>query len=71
MKSHSDASDEAIDSIMQCSSSDEGIQLHHEYGVQTESLVPEQTYVPWVTFNHVSIEIDTILCANFDHIIFV
>ena len=68
MKSHSDASDETIDSIMQCSSGDEGIQLHHEYGVQTESLVPEQTYVPWVTFNHVSIEINIILCTKFNYI---
>ena len=40
---------------MDCADSEEGIQLHHQYGVETESLVPQQTYVPWVTFNHVSI----------------
>lgn len=66
LKSHSDASDETIDSIMQCSSGDEGIQLHHEYGVQTESLVPEQTYVPWVTFNHEHSEDDTSEDCQFD-----
>merc|ERR1712165_497823 len=55
LRSHTDASGETINTIMDCADSEEGIQLHHEYGVETESLVPQQTYVPWVTFNHVNI----------------
>ena len=42
---------------MTCSNGDEGIELHHQNGVETENLVPEHEYVPWVTFNHVSLNI--------------
>ena len=40
---------------MECSTSEKGKQLHHENGVKTENLNPPHTYVPWVTFNDVSL----------------
>ena len=56
---------------MDCADSEEGIQLHHQYGVETESLVPQQTYVPWVTFNHVSIFCQNIFVNLFTSFILV
>merc|ERR1712018_224269 len=66
LKSNSDATDETIDTIIQCSNEEEGIQLHHEMGVETENLVPAHTYVPWVTFNHEHSEDDTTEDCQFD-----
>jgi len=56
LKDHSGATDETIDTIIQCAASEEGTQLHHEMGVVTDNLKPKHEYVPWVTFNHVHSE---------------
>ena len=53
LQDFSQATDETIDTILECSTSEEGVQLHHEMGVVTENLRPEHEYVPWVTFNYV------------------
>merc|ERR1712110_764938 len=52
LQDFSQATAETIDMILECSTSEEGVQLHHEMGVVTENLRPEHEYVPWVTFNH-------------------
>ncbi|GAB6031765.1 E3 ubiquitin-protein ligase NRDP1 [Chamberlinius hualienensis] len=39
--------------INTCAGSQEGNDLEHQMGVATESLVPEQDYVPWIIFNNV------------------
>jgi interferon gamma-inducible protein 30 len=59
---------EMIDTIMACSTNEEGIQLHHKMGVKTDNLEPRHEYVPWVTFNNMhSQNDDTYHCQNLLH----
>lgn len=38
-------------SISTCAYGPQGIQLHYQYGVKTNNLVPKHTYVPWIVVN--------------------
>lgn len=38
-------------SIQTCAYGPEGVQLHYEYGVKTNSLNPAHRYVPWIVVN--------------------
>ena len=46
---------DSIKSVHNCATSHDGQSLLNELGLETNSLVPKLTEVPWITFNGVCI----------------
>ncbi len=43
----------SFDEVDKCRSSNEGENLLHGFGVETNQLDPEHYFIPWITINHV------------------
>ena len=47
------AADLDFDDLLQCTKTDESIDLLHNHAIDTLALEPKLTFVPWIIFNRV------------------